>query len=309
MGVMLPPQLNEFLGVLGVPWPNIDEAEIRKDATAWRTVQTGAAPAGAEADMAVRRTQQVYRGESATVLANHWNSVGGDGGHISQAAAATRLAPVALEGTAGVVSAVKVAVGMQAAAGLTAVMQTLAFGGAVGVTAATARMYLTRHAMGKVLREGSEGTGKVLAPALGRRVTDPMRRILETLRRPGGPGGTPALAGGGRIPVRNTGLRSPGGPRSAQDGMAQMGRRNDRSGGNSGRGGRRSGGRDETGKFHGEIPQSTRNMTAEEKDKLKKDLEASIRKREAEEQRLGYEAGHAERIDREKSALRRLFGR
>ncbi|MFC5825186.1 DUF4258 domain-containing protein [Nonomuraea insulae] len=197
MGVTLPPELDGFLELLGVPWPNIDEDEIRKDAAAWRTVQAGAEPASAEADAAVRRTQQVYRGESATALAEHWDRVGGDGGHAAQATAAARMAPVALEGTAGVVSAVKVAVGTQAAAGLTSVMQTLAVGGALGVTAATARMYLARHAMTKALREGSSGTGKVLAPALARRVTDPMRRILDDLSLPGG---RPALAGGPRVP-------------------------------------------------------------------------------------------------------------
>ncbi|WP_155128902.1 DUF4258 domain-containing protein [[Actinomadura] parvosata] len=234
---MLSPELDGFLSLLGMPWPNIDEDEIRKDATAWRVVQAGSEPVGAEADASVRRTQQVYHGDSATVLAQHWSSVGGDGGHIAQAAAAARVAPLALDGTANVVSAVKVAVGTQAAAGLTSVMQALVFGGAVGATAATARMYLVRHAMAKAMREGSEGTAKVLAPALSRKVTDPMRRILDTLRRPGGPGGTPALAGaGGRIPVRPAGLRTPAGPRSVQDGMAAMGRRKGNAGGGGGGG-------------------------------------------------------------------------
>jgi uncharacterized protein DUF4258 len=219
MGVTLPPELDGFLGMLGVPWPNIDEDEIRKDAAAWRTVQAGAEPARAEADAAVRGTRQVYRGESATALAEHWGRVGGDGGHAAQATAAARMAPVALEGTAGVVSAVKVAVGTQAAAGLTSVMQALAVGGALGVTAATARMYLARHAMTKVLREGTSGTGKVLAPALARRVTDPMRRILDDLSLPGA---RSALAGG-RLPA------TPAGPR-VPDGMAAMARGRSRRG-------------------------------------------------------------------------------
>lgn len=308
----LPPELDGFLGMLGVPWPNIDEDEMRVDAAAWRAVQSGATTSGADADEAVHRTtQQAYHGDSATALAGHWSRVGGDGGHLAQAALATRMAPVALDGAANVVSAVKVAVGTQAAYGLSSVMQALMLGGAAGVTYATARMYLTRHAIGKVLREGAEGSGKVLAPALGKRVTEPMRRILEGLRRPGGPG-TPALAGvpRGGIPVRPTTLRSPSGPRSAWDGMMQMGRRNRSSGGGrgGGGGGRRWGSRDQTGKFHGDIPTSTRGMTDAEKQKLKRDLEASIRKREQEQERLGWEAGHEERLKREKSALRRLFG-
>jgi hypothetical protein len=331
MGVMLPPELNGFLGMLGVPWPNIDEDEIRKDAAAWRTVQAGAAPAGAEADASVRRTQQVYRGDSATALAGHWSRVGGDGGHISEAAAASKLAPVALEGTAGVVSAVKVAVGMQAASGLTAVAQAVAFGGAVGVTAATARMYLTRQAMGKVLREGGEGTGKVLAPALARRVTGPMRRILDNLRRPGGPGGGPALAGaGGRnIPLRPSGLRASSGPRSAQDGMARMSPRNNRRGDDNGgrrgwgsrRGGNNSGNNSGgnsggsgssyrvqggDGRIHGDPPSTAKGMTEAQAKQAQADLKKSIKARKKEESKKGYEAGHAERIKREEKALRDL---
>lgn len=50
-------------------------------------------------------------------------------------------------------------------------------------------------------------------------------------------------------------------------------------------------------------------MTEQEKQQLEKDLKASIKKREQEQERLGYEAGHEERINREKSTLRRLFGR
>ncbi|MGW0802298.1 WXG100-like domain-containing protein [Nonomuraea sp. NPDC002799] len=229
---MLPPELSGFMNAVGMPWPNIDEDMIRGDATAWRTVLAGADTAGAEADASVRRTQQVYRGDSATSFAGQWNKLSGEDGHLLVAAAATRLAPVALDGTAAVVSAVKVAVGTQAAAGLAAVTQMLAFGGAAGVTMATARMLMTRQAMGKAMREGGEGTAKVLAPALSRRVTAPMRRILDNLRRPGGPGGGPALAGaGGRtVPMRPSGLRTSSGPRSAEDGMAKMGRQRNRDG-------------------------------------------------------------------------------
>ncbi|GAA2899250.1 hypothetical protein [Nonomuraea rubra] len=322
MGLTLPPELNGFLGMLGVPWPNIDEDEIKKDAGAWRTVQAGSQPVGEAADASVRRTQQFHRGESAMAAAQHWNRVGGDSGHVSQAAAAARVAPVALDGTAAVVSAVKVAVGMQAAAGLASVVQAVAFGGAVGVTAATARMYLTRQAMAKVMREGAEGTGRVLAPAMARRVTDPMRRILDNLRRPGGPGGTPALAGaGGRVPVRPSGLRNPNGPRSVRDGMAQMGRRNNRdnSGGRGrgrGRGGGSSGGssgggggwfrRDSTGKVHGELPNGTRGMSEEQGKAARDALRGSIRKRRQEQDRLGQEVGHEERIRREQEALRKI---
>ncbi|MFB9833399.1 hypothetical protein [Actinoallomurus acaciae] len=95
------------------------------------------------------------------------------------------------------------------------------------------------------------------------------------------------------------------------DGIARMGRRNNRgnSGGGRGGGGRGRGGRDGTGKFHGAIPNSTSGMTDAEKKKLENDLKKSIATRKAEEERLGWESGHAERIKREESALRNLFRR
>ena len=65
-----------------------------------------------------------------------------------------KLAPVVLDGTANVVSAVKLAVGTQAAFGLTATTQALLFGGAAGGMLALARMQMTRHAVGKAALEG-----------------------------------------------------------------------------------------------------------------------------------------------------------
>ncbi|MFF5205020.1 hypothetical protein [Streptosporangium sp. NPDC000396] len=315
MAVTLPPEAAGMMSMLG-PWPGFNEDDARSERDAARTAHAATVGASGETDSAVRGVQQVYRGQAATSVANYWDRTGAQDGHIAQANAATRLTPVALEGTASVVSGVKVAAGTQAVFASVEVAKLLAFGGVVGATAATTRVLLRRRIVGSILREGSEGTGKVLAPLVRRKITEPMRRILDNLRLPGGPMGPRPLAAGphGGIPLRPTGLRPPSGPRSVEDGIARMGRGNNRSGGGGrggggGGGGRRWGSKDRTGKFHGDIPQSTRGMSAAEKEKLKKDLEDSIETREKEQQRLGYEVGHEERLSREKSALRRLFGR
>ncbi|GAA1746030.1 hypothetical protein ACBR40_14450 [Nonomuraea sp. AD125B] len=311
MGVILPPAAASMMAMLG-PWPNIDEDDMGRESAAVRTAHTTALPAAAQVDAGVQGVGQVHKGESATHLQSFWDQHGGQGGHLAQADAALRSMPRVIDGGASVVSAVKVAAGTQAVFAAVDVAKLLAFGGAVGATYATARVLAGRRAVGGILRQGAEGTGKVLAPLMRRKVTEPMRRVLDTMKLPRGPMGSPALAGGPRgvVPMRPAGLRNPSGPRSVRDGIAQMGRRNNR--GNSG-GGRGGGGgrgrRDETGKFHGAIPQSTRGMSEAEKKKLEDDLKKSIAKRKAEEQRLGYEAGHAERIRREEGALRRLFGR
>ncbi|MCK2216776.1 hypothetical protein MF672_023670 [Actinomadura sp. ATCC 31491] len=290
MAVMLDPRLSGFLNLIGFPWPKINEDEIRKDAHAWRTVLAGSSAQGAQADATVRRTQQNYQGESATALTTRWNKVGDGGGHITQATAASRSAPVVLDGTANVVSAVKVAVGTQAAYGLATTTQALLFGGAAGGMAALARMYMTRHAVGKVALEGAEGTARGLAPALGSRVTETMRRIMKEMeKRP-----------------------------HARDGMLQIGRR--RGGGGGGRGGRgkgKGGGYDPNSsasydagaqRMHGRLPSNNdvQNMSAAEAEKAAKELKDSILTRKMNEARLGSDPGHQARLRQEQELLRKL---
>ncbi|MER7129867.1 hypothetical protein [Streptosporangium saharense] len=233
MGVTVPPQVDMMLGLLGMPWPNIDEDEIRRDADAWRTVLAGAEPATAGTEATVTRTREGYRGDSATELASYWEETGG---HLGQAVAAARSAPVVLDNTAWLATGVKLAVGTAAVYASVRVARALLAGGPLGGAAATAEMYRTRALIGRLQREGAEGAGRVLTPALNRRVTERFRRILDNLRPPGGP---PLALAGGRVPVRTVGPRAA----SPRDGMAQMGRSNNnaRSGGNGRRGGRRGG--------------------------------------------------------------------
>jgi len=203
MGVVLPPEVHFVLDLAGVPFPNVDEDLIRMDAAAVRTVESGTATAGARADATVRSSSAVYRGDSATELQGFWQAAGADSGHLAQAATAMRVAPVALDGMANVVTATKVAVGTVAAVAAV----RLALAGLTppphGSVMSLATLLATRRAGTRIYREAFEGASRELAPGMARRVTDPMRRILQDLRRPGGPGG-PALAGAGgpgRIPV------------------------------------------------------------------------------------------------------------
>ncbi|MCG5220635.1 WXG100-like domain-containing protein, partial [Streptosporangium soli] len=263
MGVTLPPDLKAVLDLLGIPWPNIDEDEIRKDAAAWRTVLAGTDPAGAAADSALQVTQQTYKGGSATALAEHWEQTGANGGHLSQAANAAKFAPVVLDGTATVVTATKVAVATWAAVTTVRVSQALLTGGPLGVGAASATMLSARYAMGKILREASEGTGRVIAPALGRRTTEPFERILRNLRSPGG--GSPALAGAGAGP--GIPFRAGGGGSISDTSRILFA----------------WGTKDNTGKFHGDIPDTTIGTTAAERRRLAKELRDSIKTREEED--------------------------
>lgn len=194
---MPPPWAKPLTDLAGFPY--IDEDEVRKDAHAWRALQAGTTVAGNNADTAVHRLSGSYRGTSATALANHWNRVGGSG-FMGDASLAARYAPVVLDGAATVITATKVAVIAQAAAGVTRIASAMATGGPLALGTVAATYFATRYAMRKVLREAQEGSARVLVPGINRRVTEPLQRLLQNLR---GPMGAPplAVAGGGRVPL------------------------------------------------------------------------------------------------------------
>ncbi|GLW06885.1 hypothetical protein Misp01_20150 [Microtetraspora sp. NBRC 13810] len=287
MAVTLDPQVASFLNLIGFPWPNDNEDEWRLEADDWRVVLAASSAQGAAADETVRRTQQTYQGDSATQLAAHWNQVGDGGGHISQATSAAKFAPTVLDGTANVVSAVKLAVGTQAAFGLTATTQALLFGGAAGGMLALARMQMTRHAVGKAALEGAEGTARGLAPALQGRVTETMRRIMKEMeKRP-----------------------------HARDGMLQIRRK--RGGGGGKGGGGKGGGYDSNSpasfdaaaqRMHGRLPNSgaVSNMTPEQARQAAAQVKDSILTRKMNEARLGRDPGHAARLEEEQKLLAEL---
>lgn len=206
MAMMLPPELNTTLELAGLWFPNVDEDEIRLDGEAARIVQAGTAQASTGATTGVQAALSGYTGDSATQLASYWQETGTGSGHLAQASTAMRVAPVALDGLATVVTGTKVAVGTIAAIGTVRLAMALLSGGPFAGLSATASLLATRRAGVKVFREAAEGSGRVLAPAVTKRITRPMHDILDKLRPPGGGGTALAGAGGpGRIPT--SGLR------------------------------------------------------------------------------------------------------
>lgn len=210
MTVILPPWADGMLDLAGMPWPNVNEHEMRKDAQAWRTVQAGILPAAAAADTTVRKVADHYTGASATALANHWQQAGGTG-QLHQAESAAKSAPMVLDGAADVVTATKVAVVAQAGVAATKLAAIMLPGGPLAAGAAVGTVLAARLAIGKILREAGEGGAKVLAPALLRKVTEPLERIAAR----GTPGRVPALeaaSGRAHVPVNpHTAPRPTGG--------------------------------------------------------------------------------------------------
>ncbi|MGW0203544.1 WXG100-like domain-containing protein, partial [Nonomuraea sp. NPDC003201] len=202
---MLDPAAAGMMQMIG-HWPNINEDDMRAEATAIRNTAATALTSATQAETAVRGAQQNYRGGAAEALQTQWNRLGVSGGSLAQAGQALNVAPVGLEGAASVVSAVKVVSGMQAAATAVTVAKLLAFGGAAGASLAVARMRLAQTELRKAQVEGMEITGKRLGEVIVKKLKEPMRRILDDLpRRGGGPAGRRAGAG----PVRAAGRHAP----------------------------------------------------------------------------------------------------
>ncbi|MFB9626638.1 hypothetical protein ACFFSA_26420 [Nonomuraea helvata] len=313
--MMLDPVAAGMMQMIG-HWPNINEDDMRAEAGATRNAAAAQLASATQAETTVRGAQQNYRGGSAEAMQTQWNRLGVNGGSLAQASQALNVAPAGLEGAASVVSAVKVVSGMQAAATAVSVAKLLAFGGAAGASLAVARMRLAQTQLRKAQAEGMEITGKRLGEVIVKKVTGPMRRILDDLPRRGSPGGRLALAGPrGGMPVRPAGMRASSGPRSAENGIARMsprrsgnGRRGGwrrNRGGNGGNGGR---GYEVTndGRIHGNPPTSARGMSKAEADRTRREIERSINTREKELDRLGSEVGHEEKLKREKDALRQF---
>ena len=65
--------------------------------------------------------------------------------------------------------------------------------------------------------------------------------------------------------------------------------------------------RDATGKIHGDIPDHVpENWTKEQLEETESELQESIKQREAEQQQLGEEGGHRERLRQEEQLLRQV---
>ena len=309
MAIMLPPTLQTVSDMSRVWFPNVNEDIIHAHGDAARAVNAHSDTAAGGADTAVRGTSGSYRGEGATQLQSYWQETGNETGHMAQISTAARIAPVALDGIGYVASGTKVAVGTVLAAGAVRLAYASLLGPGAG--ASTIQTLLaTRNAGMKIVRELSEGIEKRLGPGMMQRIKGPLDRAAERLRPPGAPG-SPALAGAGHayIPTPRAASASEG------NGIARMARGNRRGGGDSGgrRGGRSSRGSSNDynvtndGRIHGnDLPTNAANMSEDEAKKALADLQQSIRTRQAEEERLGYEAGHEERIRREKAAAEQL---
>ncbi|MFD1543918.1 hypothetical protein [Nonomuraea guangzhouensis] len=272
-----PPLIEELAQLIGVNVLDVDPDKVVTDARAVSDTVPNLTTLSENADSTMERATDGYQGQSATALAENWQR---NGGGLHQTAAAMNVLPPVTNGFASVASAARLAEITQLV-DLASVLKLTLGAGAAGAGLAASRMAFSRAAIQRIKHTFERGVATRLTPAV-ERIT---RRLEELGGKAVGPRGGPALAGpGGRLspyenPIRDRGLRT---------NMAW-------------------GRKDNTGKFHGDVPNTTTGMTEREKRRIKKDLEDSIKTREEEDAWLGgSDAGHAERMRREREALKRI---
>ncbi|MFI7614826.1 hypothetical protein ACIBP6_26725 [Nonomuraea terrae] len=213
MDVTVPPEVDAVLELMGVPWPNVSVDEILADRDAWATVLAGAGASGAGAQAAVGATTgAAYHGVAATELAGLWGDPGGVGQLLGQAASAVRYVPALLDNAAWLTTAVKYAVAGGAVWTSAMIARAMLVGGPTAGALALRELIRGRILVTGVQREGAEGVGRVLRPALAAGSTGKFRNVLDDLPR----------LGTGRGPMgRGPGGAADGGPRGMS--IAQMG--------------------------------------------------------------------------------------
>jgi hypothetical protein len=159
MSLQLPGALVWVLDLLGFTWPAADEDKLREAARAWRDFAHDANNIRTTAAGVISKVAQGNYGKDIDALVAYWQELGGDGGHLPDAAEAARLAADALDGFAVATEVAKCAMIAQLAicAGEIAAAQAAApitFGlselGALGATQAS------RIAIRRIVKEKIE---------------------------------------------------------------------------------------------------------------------------------------------------------
>ncbi|MCG5221160.1 hypothetical protein, partial [Streptosporangium sp. KLBMP 9127] len=259
-----PPFIEELARLAGVNVLDVELDNVVTDANAIRAAVPSMAMMAEHADLTMGRATEEYQGQSATALAENWQEVGGSGGRLQQTGAAMNVLPPVTNGFASVASAARLAEITQLVE-LATTLKVAMGTGAAGAGFAAGKVAFSRLAILRIKHTFERGVATRLTPAV-QRITRRFEELGEQVAGPrGGLGNLAPAGGGGRSPyeIRPLQAASPGNP-----GMrTNMG----------------WGRKDNTGKFHGDIPDTTIGTTAAERRRLAKELRDSIKTREEED--------------------------
>ena len=183
MSLQLPGALVWVLDLLGFTWPAADEDKLREAARAWRDFAHDANNIRTTAAGVISKVAQGNYGKDIDALVAYWQELGGDGGHLPDAAEAARLAADALDGFAVATEVAKCAMIAQLAicAGEIAAAQAAApitFGlselGALGATQAS------RIAIRRIVKEKIED---VVQHELAHKLRTVLKEVFEKILR------------------------------------------------------------------------------------------------------------------------------
>ncbi|MGY2093581.1 WXG100-like domain-containing protein [Nocardia gipuzkoensis] len=178
MTVEVPHEVALFLNFLGVPYPDIDEDQVRELAYHVRTFATNVQNTHESASGAVRDMGSVYSGESYEAMVASWARMSST--HMADLDRACRAVAKALDITADVITAVKIAVlaelAAMAAAYAALIATTVATGGA-----SAALTIAVRTAVRKLVSAMEEMLVAYLAAEVVSKAIEPFEHTIERM--------------------------------------------------------------------------------------------------------------------------------
>lgn len=207
MGVELPGEVAWFLNLIGVPWPNVDEDQVRLFAQHVRTFAENIDATHQAASSTIRQMSAAYQGSSYEQLVASWARMSSD--HMSELVDACHTVATAVDVAADAIVAAKLAaLGELAALAASFVADQAAavvtFGAAEAAEALIVEgakklindliSQLEQHILGEVIGKAVAPLEQIVQRAVGGLVFDGAASVL------GSPGGGAVGAGFGIVP-------------------------------------------------------------------------------------------------------------
>jgi hypothetical protein len=179
MDVTLPGWAATMLGMVGLPWVNVDARKLDQQSSDMTAALADMRPAANAADAQVNSVSSHSSGSGVDALENTRAKIGPTNGLVGTAMAATTAAPIIIHGVADVVRASKVATLSQLAAGARNTAVATVTGGPLAQASAIAE---TRLGVARVRQSLAKGVAHTLTPALRKHVTEPLSDVTTAAR-------------------------------------------------------------------------------------------------------------------------------
>ncbi|MET7338838.1 hypothetical protein [Nonomuraea sp. NPDC005650] len=180
MGVTLPGWASTMLGMVGMPWINVDADAVDRQAGELSAAVQRMGPVAEQVDARVQAAVRHTGGDAGQALADFWDNAGVKAGTVAAGLALTATAPIVLRGFANVVRGSQAATLSQLASGMVRANAATVVGGPLGRATALAS---TRLGVARIRQALAHGVEHTLTPAMRRHVTEPLNDVASRIGR------------------------------------------------------------------------------------------------------------------------------